>query len=737
MGGFGITYIAEQTGLGRKVAVKEFFMQELCNRDSCGFHVSVGSVGSRKLVERFRQKFLKEARMIASFDNENIIKIFDVFEENGTAYYVMEYLEGKSLKAMVEESGVLVEATAVKYIRQVADALREIHSHHLLHLDVKPANIMLNRKGQAVLIDFGISKHYDEGGHQTSSALVGISEGYAPIEQYEAGALDCFTPATDIYALGATLFFLLTGTRPPKAGDVMNDGLPVLPQEISPAVRNAVEKAMLSRRKDRPQNIDAFVALLDEVGFVAVLPVNDEETVMKKLAGDGVKVEGQTINNYITLPPKEARTPKKQGKGKSKWLLFLILLLAVIAGFAWYITNSSVEFGKNPSSKAENQGVGNVQPNPNDTIKVTFVTPFDDTDTIKVDDSVLQMCSLTLTTIPADATVKIDGNVIGKTPLADYEIEKGEYTISITKEGYKKYEKIIDLNNATKNIGVNLEKLTSKLTIKTNPADAIVKIDGKVIGKTPLVDCEIEKGEYTINITKEGYKKYEKTIDLNNATKNIGVNLEKLTTKLTIKANPADAIVKIDSKVIDKTLLSGYEIEQGKHTINIIKVGYVEYEDTIELNSATKDIVVNLEKYDYVGEFSDGLAKVKLDGKLGFIDKSGKVFIPLIFDYVGDFFDGWARVKFDGKWGFYNKSGKTMIPCKFDYVGDFSDGWARVKCDGKWGFIGNSGKDIIPWIFDYVEDFSDGQARAVYEGENCHISQDGTITITRRRAVYK
>ena len=96
-GGFGITYLAEQTGLGHKVALKEFFMQEHCNRDADGTHVSVGSVGSKKLVERFRQKFLKEARLIASFDNSNIIKIHDVFEENGTAYYVMEYLEGKSI----------------------------------------------------------------------------------------------------------------------------------------------------------------------------------------------------------------------------------------------------------------------------------------------------------------------------------------------------------------------------------------------------------------------------------------------------------------------------------------------------------------------------------------------------------------------------------------------------------------------------------------------------------------
>ena len=262
-GGFGITYLALQVKLNRKVAIKEFFMKDLCNRDDDGSHVSVGSVGSKDLVERFKQKFLKEAGLIASFDNTNIIRIYDVFEENGTAYYVMEYLEGKSLKALVDESGALPEDVAVKYIRQVAGALKEVHENNLLHLDVKPANIMLDKKGNAVLIDFGISKHYDEAGHQTSSAGVGISEGYAPIEQYEAGALKTFTPVTDIYALGATLFFLLTGARPPKASYINDEGLPPMPEVLSLTVRKAVESAMQPRRKDRPQSVEEFIELVE------------------------------------------------------------------------------------------------------------------------------------------------------------------------------------------------------------------------------------------------------------------------------------------------------------------------------------------------------------------------------------------------------------------------------------------------------------------------------------------
>ena len=209
-GGFGITYLAQQVSLGRKVAIKEFFMKEHCNRDETSSFVSVPSMGSRDLVEHFKQKFLKEARTIASFTSSSIVNVFDVFEENGTAYYVMEYLEGDSLKAIVDREGAIPEETAVKYIRQIGSALSEIHSKKLVHLDIKPANIMLNFKGEAVLIDFGISKHYDETGSQTSSGLVGLSEGYAPMEQYKKGGLTSFSPATDIYSLGATLFKMTT-----------------------------------------------------------------------------------------------------------------------------------------------------------------------------------------------------------------------------------------------------------------------------------------------------------------------------------------------------------------------------------------------------------------------------------------------------------------------------------------------------------------------------------------------
>lgn len=284
-GGFGITYLAEQVVLRRKVAIKEFFMKDCCMRSEDSSSVVVPTQNNLAIVEKFRAKFIREAQMIASFDNPHIVRIFDIFEENDTAYYVMEHLGGKSLADKVKASGPVAEDIALSYIRQVADALKHVHSFNTVHLDVKPSNILINTKGDVVLIDFGISKHYDDSGEQTSTTPVGISKGYAPLEQYRDGDVSQFKPSTDIYSLGATLYFLVTGQVPPEASIVNEDGLDRV-SAISDKVWNAINAAMQPRRKDRPQSIDAFLDLLDSYDSLsnteASMTDNDdkEETII-------------------------------------------------------------------------------------------------------------------------------------------------------------------------------------------------------------------------------------------------------------------------------------------------------------------------------------------------------------------------------------------------------------------------------------------------------------------------
>lgn len=258
-GGFGITYLALHTMLDKQVAIKEFFPKEYCDRKDTT-HVTIGTQNSTQLVGQLKNKFIKEARNISKLHHSNIITIHDIFEENDTAYYVMEFIEGSSLSELVKSRGAIPEAEALRYIRQIADAVMYMHKLSMNHLDLKPANIMLRQvDDQPILIDFGLSKQYDASGGQTSTTPVGISHGYAPIEQYRPGGVASFTPQTDVYGLGATLFNLLTGQVPPHYSDILEEGLPEFSEAVSASTQNAVKHAMEVRKNNRPQSVEAFL----------------------------------------------------------------------------------------------------------------------------------------------------------------------------------------------------------------------------------------------------------------------------------------------------------------------------------------------------------------------------------------------------------------------------------------------------------------------------------------------
>lgn len=263
-GGFGITYEGVQTGLGRKVAIKEFFMKDFCEREEGTSHVTiVGTEGNRTLVERFKEKFIKEAQMIAGLEDvPHVIRIYDIFQENGTAYYVMQFIEGGSLDSKVKNGGALKENVAIGYIAQIADALGQLHTHRIMHLDIKPANVIL-RGNDLYLIDFGVSKHYDAEGDATTTTPVGRSKGYAPIEQYRQGGVQSFSPETDIYSLGATAYFLVTGKTPPEATELIIDPIQ-RPNGISDSLWNVISSSMNPNKNNRPHSITEFVNLLHE-----------------------------------------------------------------------------------------------------------------------------------------------------------------------------------------------------------------------------------------------------------------------------------------------------------------------------------------------------------------------------------------------------------------------------------------------------------------------------------------
>ena len=258
-GGFGITYLATQISLNRKVAIKEFFMKDFCSRNETTCTISAPSTGSSKLVEQYRKKFIKEARNLARLSHPNIINVIDVFEENDTVYYVMPYFAGGSLQDYVKMHGVLSEQEAMNYVKQIASALKYMHEEqHICHYDVKPANILLDDKGQAVLIDFGISKNYDAEGQETTTTPIGVSDGYAPIEQYQQNVEE-FSPVSDVYALGATLYFLLHGERPVSAIQRASGTVLLLSKKLSQNVKCIINASLKISKQERAKSVDIFL----------------------------------------------------------------------------------------------------------------------------------------------------------------------------------------------------------------------------------------------------------------------------------------------------------------------------------------------------------------------------------------------------------------------------------------------------------------------------------------------
>lgn len=266
-GSFGITYVANVRLKGRlgaiesaaMVAIKEFFLRDV----SCRNGLRVFSVSDSTLCSDYRRDFLREAQNLSRLDNDHIVKVLETIEENDTVYYVMEYLSGGNLDQHILSHGKLSCREALDIAIQIGEALKCMHAQHMLHLDLKPLNVMRGEDGHIVLIDFGLSKCFGADGQPESSTRIGQgTTGYAPIEQHSFNKADGFMPTLDIYALGATLFKMLTGSVPPEASVVLNEGLPV--DELSsagvpPAVIALVERAMQPLRRMRHQTVGEFV----------------------------------------------------------------------------------------------------------------------------------------------------------------------------------------------------------------------------------------------------------------------------------------------------------------------------------------------------------------------------------------------------------------------------------------------------------------------------------------------
>ena len=279
-GGFGNTYLAKNIEFDETYAIKEFFVKGVCQRDGNSTTISVSNAENTNSFEQQREKFKKEARRLRSLSNPHIVKVYDLFEENGTAYYVMDYVDGENLSARLKRTNVpLAESEVRNYLNQILDGLEAIHNEGMFHLDIKPANIMVDSHDVVKLIDFGASKLQSTVGGATMSTGISYTNGYAPSEQM-AQSYDKFGPWTDFYALGATMYKLLTNQDPPSVSDLSEDetedkhlALPM--PNVSKEMMRLVVWMMQVNRLKRPKNVGEIRCISQQS---SIATSNNEET---------------------------------------------------------------------------------------------------------------------------------------------------------------------------------------------------------------------------------------------------------------------------------------------------------------------------------------------------------------------------------------------------------------------------------------------------------------------------
>jgi serine/threonine protein kinase len=324
-GGFGITYLAFDQKLEQEVCIKELFVSGNSTR---GANMTVQSQGNADFsFSDFVDRFLQEARQLARFQHPNIVRVIDIFQDNNTAYTVMEFVNGETLKERVQRTGALEEKEAMLLIKQLLDAVEVIHAKGMLHRDIKPENILISPEGRVVLIDFGSAREFAEG--KTSHQTAMITPGYAPPEQYSERAKR--GPFTDIYALGATMYYLLTGEKPIASTDRSFEEL-AAPHQLNSKVSSQVSSAVLLAMEMKPEN--RFQSIAEMKGALTTLL----STNLKKVSNTK-KVSSSSKPQEPFIRPSLQEASKQPPAPKNKLLLVFSLFFGAVllgGGIFWY-----------------------------------------------------------------------------------------------------------------------------------------------------------------------------------------------------------------------------------------------------------------------------------------------------------------------------------------------------------------------------------------------------------------
>jgi len=611
-GGFGIVYKAEHVLLDKVVCIKEFYYLDLCERKTDSSDLTIISASSDKinLIKSLKKKFLKEAQRLATFQHPNIVKVTDVFEENNTVYFVMEYLHGGSLHDKLINCK-LTEQQTLKIILPVLDALTVLHTAKLLHLDIKPMNIMFRTDNAPVLIDFGISKFMVSANNQTTTAPLGISKGYAPIEQYGGNIAD-LSEATDIYSVCATMYNMLCGVTPPEPLQILGNGLKN-PKDFNPnlsdKLNSLVVKGMSVKANDRYSSI---FDLIIELKFEKSLSIDNKrpENATHTSKKQTLKLDKYDLMGSFYSGLAEVRLNSKIGYIDKKGNQIIPSIYDWAHGF------------KEDANAVEHNGKwGFIDKNGNQIIEFKFLYAFPFLE---------GLAAVGKQGLFKNSYIYIDKYGNQAIPFSYY------YTT-----GFSEGLALVNIKSKWCYIDKQGNKITPcKFDDANNFSEGLASV--KLNDKWGFVD---KNGNQVLPCRYDDAKDFSEGlayIELNGKGGFIDKN--------------GNQIVPCKYEGISRGhLLEGFFYPRFSEGLACMELNRMK--GFVDKNG---NQIVSF-KYNDAKDFSEGLASVKLNDKWGFVDKNGNQIVPCLYDSANSFSEGLASVLLNKRYRFIDKNGNTII----------------------------------------------------------------------------
>lgn len=515
IGGMATVFKAYQPNMDRLVAVK---------------------VLPRRLSthSQFLLRFRQEAKVIARLEHPHILPVHDFGESEGYAYLVMRLVEGGSLADLLRRKSRLDIATACRMIRQVGEALDCAHEQGIVHRDIKPGNILLDRFGNCLLTDFGIAKLVETTEGLTSTGGILGTPSYLSPEQGMGERVDY---RSDIYSLGVLLYQMVTGDVPFKADTPMGvifkhvHEPPVLPLDAEPRLPESLERTILRALAKKPEDrFGSSSDMVSSLGAIAAQPIPSSPMP------DAPHADSADASTTEVIP--ETEPPPRQ---YVRFALWVILGATILSGVGWLLQQ------KFAVSKA----------------------------------------TLAIRTRPELAAVYIDGSHAGLSPLEIEDFTPGVHQIQVQKERYQDYREDVSLKaGEQRNMEIALIPLPyGDLEVVSDPEGAAVFIEDEEKGTTPISIKDHPAGKYRVVLKKKGFDPWERTVEIvpfKSAT--LSAELVTVYGELLVNSIPKGAKLWIDGQFYGKTPRRIKQVWKGSHTIELQTPGFPSWKDTVVID---------------------------------------------------------------------------------------------------------------------------------------------------------